>query len=113
MVNSLHICEDFYLLIYETKEDAEQVVIESRSRGLPFGGATECRANVAGNIHVTITARIWSIKIKSRVTFSNPGDLIFLIKKEEDKFWNVIVEERVGWIIVYDWMNIKMIDTGT
>ena len=43
----------------------------------------------------------WSKELNSKVTYSNPEEIIFLMRKEfvgYDEFWFVIIGEKVGWI---------------
>ena len=82
--NPFYICEKYYLLIYETKENAV----------------------AAPSMAAAAWPEYWSKELNSRVSFSNPNEPIFLVKNE-GKYWNVIIGERGGWIIVEDWLRLK------
>ena len=110
--NPFYVCEDYFLLIYETKENA------AAGRAMPGwvdpAAVAVATAAVAGRLvlrggvplYGEAAAEYWSKRLNSRVLFSNPNEPIFLIKKE-DKYWHVIIGERVGWIIAEDWIGIK------
>ena len=99
--NPFFICKDYCLLIYETKDHATSAAVMAAAAF----GASAAVAGVA-----KYYADHWSKPLKSKVLYSNPGDIIFFIRKEfvkEDEFWFVIIGEKVGWIIVRDWMKIE------
>lgn len=54
----------------------------------------------------------WSSYFKgSTVTYAKPNEPILVISKEsEEKFWNVLIGEKTGWIIVRDWHDIKPLE---
>jgi hypothetical protein len=94
--SSFFVCKDYFLLFYETREDALAATAADSGR---CGSTSWSRAAAA-------EANYWSKELNSRVTFSNPGEPIFVIRKDEE-YWNVIIGERIGWIIVKDWLEIK------
>jgi hypothetical protein len=97
---SFYICENC-LLVYETKESAREanIIAASASRG-----ATAC--TVWGYYKDKEEwANYWARRVSSKVMFSDPNEPILVLKKEE-KFWNVIIGEKIGWIIVSDFTAI-------
>jgi hypothetical protein len=87
--NKFYACPRFYLLVYETRE------------------AASCGEHMTvGDITPTTATNYLSTKTNSKVTYSKPGEPIFKIK-EDGKYWNVIIGEKVGWIIVASWLEIK------
>jgi len=55
--------------------------------------------------------KFWSEQTNSKVTYSNPSEPIFLIKAE-DFYWNVIIGEKIGWIIAEEWLGIKELNNA-
>jgi hypothetical protein len=96
MNNQFYMCEKYYIFIFDTKYNA--IVTSKNSAG---GSATPRAA-----IHA---AAYWSKELNSRVTYSDPGEPIFVLKKDGE-FWNVIVGEKIGWIVVVNWMKIKQLE---
>jgi len=97
--NQFYICEEYYLLIYETKAGAIKAV-----------DAVICRADhPRANMAMLMEAQVFSKRLNLRVSYSQPNEPIFLIKAEEF-YWNVIIGERVGWISVRDWHKIKKLE---
>ena len=89
-------CKSYYLLIYETRENAA-----AAAGDLPAAAVRPTMAKYWSDY--------WSKWLNSKVLYSQPGEIIFLIRKEfvENKeLWFVIIGEKVGWIITYAWLNM-------
>jgi hypothetical protein len=78
------------LLIYETKEEAS-------------------RPGRASAMHSSARSTWQNKELRTKITYSNPQEPIFVIKKE-NLYWNVIVGERIGWIIAEKWHNTKNLE---
>ena len=89
--NPFYVCEKYYLLIYETKEDASPP-------NPGFSAISDHNRKYMSNI--------FSKELMSTVACSIPGEPIFVVEKE-DKYWHVIIGERIGWIIVEDEAELK------
>lgn len=115
-MNKFYVCEKYYLLIYETKQASDKALAATtlaadRSGLLAQGAAFAASASLTAAGGVSLGDH-WSEKLKSKVLYSNPREPIFVIKKEEERFWNVIIGEKIGWIIVQNWLEIKELKQG-
>jgi len=88
-IHQLYTCP-YRLVIYATISDARLMVTAIAT--------DEFVKNVIEN---------WSVESGRKVLFSQPHEPIFLVEEPVDNFWNVIIGERVGWIIEGDWLGIK------
>jgi len=110
--NTFYTSDRWYLTIYETKEKAE----EAKKRWSEPGMTCSIVASVAQSPKIstrneemdmaTTNAITYSHLLGSKVFFSKPGELILLIKKEE-QYCNVVIEEKIGWIVMNDFLNLK------
>lgn len=117
-----YICEDHYLLIYETRDaivNAKQNTGEPASMSRKISSLSSIdtiptpaiRYHVArrssDNIHVaTSVARYWEHKLKSKVVFCLPKEPIFVIEKQ-NIHWHVIIGNKIGWIEAANWLELK------
>lgn len=102
-VGKLYICEEYFLLLYpdqETADAAEAAAALTRPVGLDRAGAAE--AVVA--IHTTY----WTRKLGKSVLYAKKNIPLLSLNNKE-KYVEVLIEEKVGWIIVEDWLGIKEI----
>jgi len=92
--SQFYVC-DWSLLIYETKDIA----------ALPGNHTGKAAIETAEKV------KYWLERdLKSKVEYTQLNEPIFVLKKEEnDKFWNVIVGEKIGWIIAEEWMELKLL----
>jgi hypothetical protein len=93
----LYVCNDYYVLLFENDEHMERL-----TKGL----------YISTWAHGTITAGYWSMfwskELNQKVTYIPPKEPFYVVKKSNDeKNWLVIVDEKIGWIIVEKWLNIK------
>jgi len=86
-IDSFYVCENFCLLIYQTKEEASR----------------PCRVSA---MHPSARSVWRNTELHTKITYSNPQEPIFVIKKE-NLYWNIIVGERIGWIIIEKWLGIR------
>jgi len=105
MLSEIFICADYYLLIYEIKEKIDSRTVDACVNAFEDD---DC-IHTQGADSAFIIADYWTKKLNCKVTFSNPSEPIFVIKKC-DKFWNVLIGEKIGWIIVEDWLTIKKLN---
>ena len=95
-------------MIYESKNN---ITATANKNGPIPAIAGNCQTNL-NSIEKFI--RVWSGRINSKIIFSSPNEPIFLIKMEQDaytqrtQYWNVIIGEKIGWIIVHDWMDVRL-----
>jgi hypothetical protein len=92
----LHSCDNFYILLFEKEDNLDFIM-----KGI----------YVSTWAHSTITAGYWSMywskKLDQNVTYISPKEPFYVVKKSDEKNWLVIVNEKIGWIIVEKWLNIK------
>ena len=93
-------------MIYETK-----VIVKISMAASGAGAVTVARAAMTKEV-VSEWVVYWSKELKTKITHSNLNEPIFVIGKE-GKFWNVIIGERIGWIIAEDWLELKPLERET
>ena len=49
----------------------------------------------------------WGEKLQMKITYANPNTIIFVAQKK-DIWWNVIIDNKVGWIYMKDWFIDKI-----
>ena len=98
--NSFYISNGYCFLIFETKGAAQLAA----SRILDYGG----RWRIAGVVPAQskVAADLWTSHFSSKVHYSELGEPILLIKAEEI-YWNVIIGEKIGWIVADSWTDIE------
>jgi hypothetical protein len=94
-IGKLYSCEEYYLLLYPDKDTA------SDSFARVVAGAKSAPADAA---YLTSGLR----KPVSYLEKSSP----LLVLNTEEKFVEVLVGDRKGWIILKDWLNIKEIQAS-
>jgi hypothetical protein len=60
--------------------------------------------------HVESWKTFWKYEKDLYANFSYPNDVILLLEEEkiqEVLFWHVIIGEKIGWIIVHEWMEVN------
>jgi hypothetical protein len=88
-IGKLYICEEFFLLLYPDQETA---------------AAAAAATPAAAGIHTTY----WTGKLGKSVLYAKKNIPLLSLNNKE-KYVEVLVEEKVGWIIVEDWLVIKEI----
>ena len=91
-VGKLYICEDYFLLLYPDQEAAAAATTTVAELDAPVARAT-----------------YWTRKLGKSVSYTDKNIPLLSLNNKE-KYVEVLVEEKVGWIIVEDWLGIKAID---
>jgi hypothetical protein len=94
-IGKLYICEEFFLLLYP---DQEAATAGRDARRL----TTLDEATAAGQ------STYWTKKLGKSVLYAKKNIPLLSLNNKE-KYVEVLVEEKVGWIIVEDWLGIKEI----
>jgi len=84
MSDQFYISEKHQLPMFETKEHAKSVISQ-------------------------VPTHLFEYKVSKPKMYSNANTPIFVISKSDD-IWHVIIGEKIGWIVVRDWMNLKSLD---
>jgi hypothetical protein len=122
-INQFFVCDKFYLVFYETLEDAELVYMSA-------AGSVCCENFEIGKLDLSAGYRphvmaceedwisgcraYWYASTKVKLSFLPPNELIYLLNivspiKTSEKYWHVIIGEKIGYIIVDDWLEIKQL----
>jgi hypothetical protein len=107
MNNNFYTC-NYFLFIYETKEMAQEA-----ANWYDEGDAARPSSAWMSVWWITpsVGASFWSRILRSKVMCANPEDTIFVMSKE-DKYWNVIIGEKIGWVIVVNGL-VKPVEMTT
>ena len=103
-----------HLLVFESKKAAEKHVLATEGaefewmRGLLYASHKNLQT-------AKRSAHMWTIELKSKVTYTTPNEPILLLsyitpESFDGDYWHVIVGERVGWIIAYGWLHMKLLE---
>lgn len=98
--NTFFVCEDYYLFLFETENGARDADL--------LGYFPDKKLIEKG---LSNSVAWWSTELKEKVTRANPGELVYLLDRI-DKWWHVIIGERIGWIIAEDWLSFKTYSTN-
>jgi len=106
--NLLYTCNECFIFIFETKEKA----IEANSLYEDAVSRTILIEEYAASSFVAeakFATQYWTKRLGgTKVIYSNPKEPIFVVSRE-DKYWNVIIGEKIGWIIAEEWLELKEI----
>jgi len=91
-VGKLYSCSEYFLLLYPDKDTA----------AANLGAATEDARAAA------VPAAYWTRELGKPVSYCNPLTPLLVLSVKE-KYIEVLAEDKVGWIINEDWLNIKEI----
>jgi hypothetical protein len=98
-VGKLYSCSEYNLLLYPDKAAARQA----------DAVAFSCSSAVARtSILVAVDAGYWSTKLDKSVSYCNPLTPL-LVLNADNRYAEVLVGDKVVWIINEDWLNIKEI----
>ena len=89
-VGKLYSCSKYFLLLYPDKDTAS--VVDHAATSSPDGRADA----------------YWSKKFGKSVSYCNPKTPLLVLAVEE-KYVEVLVGDKKGWIINMDWLNIQEI----
>ena len=87
-VGKLYHCEEYHLMLYPDPDTA-----------------AEAATAAAGT---TTAAAYWSNRLGKPISCVDKNIPILVLNSKE-KFYEVLVEDKKGWIIFKDWLNIKEI----
>lgn len=97
-VGKLYSCSKYFLMLYPDKKTAAAVL-----RAGDGGAALPAAAAFAA-----ATASYWSKRLGKSVSYCNPKTPLLVLAVEE-KYIEVLVGDKRGWIIYQDWCVIKEI----
>ena len=97
-VGKLYTCEKFHLMFYPDPEAA----LAAERTNTPFYPAAPNGGNPA------TFANFWSNRLGKPVLLLEKNVLLLVLDSKE-KFYEVLVEDKKGWIIYRDFLNIKEI----
>lgn len=112
-VSKLYVCTSHNLIVYET-ENFAHYAIETRkavfSKDPSKFARDRMRDAVAREDFPTAitTAQYWANKFKCKIWAIKPN-VPFLILDKRDKYWNILVGDKIGWIIMRPWLTMKEI----
>lgn len=98
-VGKLYIC-NHYLIVYSDKESALHAEV--------FGSAA-ASTGTASAASAAQAADYWSKRFKKSVR-DIENNIPLLILNNEEKYIEVLVGDKSGWIIYRDWLNLKEIE---
>lgn len=84
--------ENYYALIYET---------------IPHWIPNDLRSCTSSLGVAHLNANYWAEKLHIKIMIAKPGSIIFVAQKR-NKWWNIIVEEKTGWLYMNDWFVDKV-----
>jgi hypothetical protein len=90
-VGKLYSCSEYFLLLYPDKDTASAVGLDAAMGSCP-----------------TRTAAYWSRKFDKPVSYCNPLTPLLVLSVNE-KYVEVLAEDKRGWIINENWLEIKEI----
>jgi hypothetical protein len=91
-VGKLYSCSEYFIMLYPDKETA-RTSFGAAERDLRYADAD---------------AAYWTRELGKPVSYCNPQTPLLVLSVKE-KYIEVLVEDKVGWIINEDWLNIQEI----
>jgi len=117
--HNLFITNKNYILLFSTFKFA----LKEFSRFAVDGGVNMHQDTLEGIEIAARSIKMHNAKLTGQIYYSIPNEPIFLLKKkihkikmfqnplyENVEFWNVIVGEKIGWIIAENNINIKQLE---
>ena len=95
-VGKLYVCEEYHLLLFPDQETADV-----RS-ALEAGGRSALDAAAA-------SAAYWSKRFGKPISYADKN-IPLLVLNNKEEYVEVLVEDKKGWIIFKDWLNLKEIE---
>lgn len=103
-VGKLYTCEDCYLMLYPDKDAV------STAEGIPSFHSSAGGVQDAYPVGACCAdADFWSNRLGKPVSYREKN-IPLLVLKAEEKFYEVLIEDKKGWIIYEDFLNIKEIE---
>jgi hypothetical protein len=100
-IGKLYSCSEYNLLLYPDKATA------SKARLLTFS-CSSAVARTTGSITAAVDAGYWSTKLNKSVSYCNPLTPL-LIVNADNHYAEVLVGDKVVWIVNEDWLELKEI----
>ena len=102
-----------YLLLYPDRETAVAAVADTSTAAAeahPVAAAEISTAAIAATAawRAEASCSYWSNQFDKPVNYCNPLTPLLVLSVKE-KYIEVLAEDKVGWIINEDWLNIKEI----
>jgi len=97
-VGKLYSCSEYNLLLYPDKAAARQA----------DAVAFSCSSAVAHTRSAAVDAGYWSAKLDKSVSYCNPLTPL-LVLNADNRYAEVLVGDKVVWIINEDWLELKEI----
>jgi hypothetical protein len=102
-VGKLYSCSEYNLLLYPDKAAARQADAPSRPSASDRRRRWAARSNIAA-----VDAGYWSAKLDKSVSYCNPLTPL-LVLNADNRYAEVLVGDKVVWIINEDWLELKEI----
>jgi hypothetical protein len=94
-VGKLYSCSKYFLLLYPDRKTA--------ARGLDVAAASAARRAAA-----PCAASYWTKKLQKPVSFCNTETPLLILSADKE-YVEVLAEDKRGWIINEDWLELKEI----
>ena len=94
-VGKLYSCSEYFLLLYPDKEAAARIDIAALSADAPPAA-------------LSAAASGWSRELGKSVSYCDPETPLLVLSVKE-QYIEVLAEDKKGWIINMDWLEIKEI----
>jgi hypothetical protein len=101
-VGKLYSCSEYFLMLYPDKDTAAAAV-PAAAAAVPAAAVP-----VAHPEAVPATAAYWSKKFDKPVSYCNPLTPLLVLSVKE-QYIEVLAEDKRGWIINMDWLELKKI----
>jgi len=100
-VGKLYSCSEYNLLLYPDKAAARHADAVAFS-------CSSAVARTTGSITAAVDAGYWSTKLDKSVSYCNPLTPL-LVLNADNRYAEVLVGDKVVWIINEDWLELKEI----
>ena len=100
-VGKLYSCSEYYLLLYPDKAAARHADDSAFS-------CSSAAARWPGSTTAAVDAGYWSAKLDKSVSYCNPLTPL-LVLNADNRYAEVLVGDKVVWIINEDWLELKEI----
>lgn len=103
-VGKLYSCSEYNLLLYPDKAAARQATRQADAVAFSRSSAV---ARTTGTL-AAVDAGYWSTKLDKSVSYCNPLTPL-LVLNPDNRYAEVLVGDKVVWIINEDWLELKEI----
>jgi len=94
VVGKLYVCEEYFLLLYPDVSSAAE------------GSAASTISSGAAN-----NSAYWTKQLGKPVSYCEKSDVL-LILSVDGIYAEVLAGDKIGWIIVKDWLYLKELNSG-